>query len=206
MTSRRDNRKQRRSAEDADGYFVIYDRYLTWCEESSSQERTRKWGLSLLVAATLIVAAALIPFPEVVAGYAEAVMVIPASMIIFAIGAGAARIAQVKGERESLRERYSPNRRRKIAGVIAVLAAISSLTLAPRIPYSLGGAVFVTVLIALLHFLRLTPEEKQLEELGLLDPRDIDDGIDVESIEEDPDILDDSFDWNDHVQGAPRPE
>lgn len=175
-----------------------YEAYLHWVETNENSVLYRRWGILLAVSVTLIVVAILIySGPGSMQGVIQALISVPAAFMLFVIGVGVTHKNRLAREGLSLKEKYSPGRRRKLAGWTVVGAALASVVLSSYLPYAVGGVLLLCVIFALLDLIRLTPEEEIREEAGVLDPRDYQDEDELARLaEEDSDILDEDFSWD----------
>lgn len=166
-----------------------YAKYLKWVKESDSTVLNKYFGIMMLSAIVLLTIATLIPFGG---QWVQTIVAFPASLLFFVIALGLAHKQHLKTGALTVRERYSPSKRRKLGAILAVIALSASMFIAQYLPYAVGGMLLLLALAGIVNFIRTTPEEEKMEEAGAIDPRDL--GIN----KEEPDILDDDFSWEDY--------
>lgn len=99
---------------------------------------------------------------------------------------------QEKNEQLPFRFRQSAAQRRRTAMIFSTILIIASIAGSSSVPVIINGTLFIAGALAVLNFLRMTPEEFALDLEGLPDPRDV-----LREQEENQldDVLPDDFTW-----------
>lgn len=166
-----------------------YVRYLSWVERSEQNARIRQWAIYGSAAVALVVVASFVPFGG---QWLSALIALPAALALFVICLGIAHATHLSSGRPTMREKYSPKQRRKIALVLLAVTLIFAILGSPHIPYALGGTILLVCILSIVNLARMTSQEVQYEEAGIIDPRDLPDDV---VLVEDPDILDEEDLW-----------
>lgn len=151
------------------GYESTLDRYLLWSATSPKEEVIKKWAISSVLAIAIVVAANFIPFGG---SFVQAFFCVPSAVVLYFVLAGFNHRNHFEKDTPTKREEYSPARRRKLALILAAILVVVTAFGSTILPYTVGGTLMIMGVLALLNFVRLTPEEQIREEEGLLDPRD----------------------------------
>lgn len=155
-----------------------------------------------VVATVLVVVAELLP----VGDYLKAAVGVPASVLLFLIGLGAAHKQHLDRGTPTMKERYSHKQRLSRAGAGLVGLLIVSILSSNYIPYALGGVILLTGVFGLINLVRMTPLEQEMAREGVVDPRD----RAVQQDAEPEEVIDDGFSWDDEEElnysGGETPE
>lgn len=149
------------------GFEYIYQQYLTRVDGWSATQFKKNVVIAVLVSLALMIAAVLLPINSIL----QAVVAIPASIIIFGLGVAVAHRRR-DSNAPSFKEKYSASQRWKIAIIPLAIFIAAVALLSSRIPYAIGGVFFVVGILFFYNLLRRTPTEMAFTQAGVADPRD----------------------------------
>lgn len=166
-----------------------YVRYLTWVERTDPRARVRQWVIYGSVSVALIVVASIV---SIGGQWLSTLIALPAALALFVIALGIAHATHLSSGRPTMREKYSPKQRRKIALILLAVTLIFAILGSPHIPYALGGTILLVCILSIVNLARMSAQEVEFEEAGIIDPRDLPENV---VVVEDPDILDEEDMW-----------
>lgn len=113
----------------------------------------------------------------------------PAGIILYVIGLGIVKRTDIgQWDMFQMREDYSFKQRLKRITVWFAVYALVFIPFGKYIPYGLGGAILITLVMTALTAGRRTPEELLLAKQGLPDPRDLEDIDDLDDYAKEDDL------------------
>lgn len=143
-----------------------------------------------IIAVVLITLASVLFHFKWVGTWLPALIGTPAGVILYMIGWGVVRRTSV-GEWEvfQMRENYSfKNRLKKVAFWFALYALIF-VPLGQYVPYGLGGALLIILVLSAVAVARRTPQEMLWAKQGVPDPRDLEDAEDNDDYAEAEEVV-----------------
>ena len=152
--------------------------------EGQGKSTAVKWGV---VAAILIATSSVLFAFGWLGTWVPAIIGAPAGVILFVIGLGLVRRTRL-GEWNifEMRETYSFKQRMKRVLIWFVVYAVLFVPIGRYVPYGLGGAVLIILLLTALAVARRTPQELEWAKHGLPDPRDLAASDDDDDYAEEP--------------------
>lgn len=147
-------------------WYVRFNNWTDSLESNSAFWRNVIIGLAIIVA--IVVGAGFLPFSQAVQSY----FVVPGALLLFLILLAVTRRLVDSEDRVTIREKFSARQRRKGGIPIAVLALGVFVFANTKLPYLVGGLIFMTLLFVAYNTLRRTPEEIKMDLAGVVDPRD----------------------------------
>lgn len=176
-----------------DELFLILSKRLDKIPEGQGKSASIKWGT---LAAILITASSVLFYLgrvgvlPWVGTWIPALIGSPAGVILYLIGLGVVTRTDIgKWQLFHMRKDYSFKQRMKRIVFWFALYALVFIPLGRYIPYGLGGAILITLVMSALTVARRTPEEIILAKQGLPDPRDLVDEDEMDDYTEDPEQL-----------------
>lgn len=173
-----------------DELFLSLSKRLDKIPEGKGKSASIKWGI---VAAILITASSVLFYLGGVGvlpwigTWIPAIVGSPAGVILYLIGLGIVRRTDIgQWKLFQMREDFSFKQRMKKIVIGFALYALVFIPLGRYIPYGLGGAILITLVMSALTVARRTPEETLLAKQGLPDPRDLVDEDEMDDYTEDP--------------------
>lgn len=152
------------------GWSYIESRYYEKLENLPPQSKKTYAVLAIVVSLALLAAGAVISF---LPNFVISLMGVPAALVFFLAIITFRRNRNIKTGKTPLREKYSFRSRRQYSIIFGVVSLIVIVYLGTLVPYVVGGALLTTTALLFYDFLRRTPEEIVLDEMGLPDPRDL---------------------------------
>jgi len=160
-----------------------------------SSQKVKTYTIAgLLVSAALITGASVLYAMDIMGSWVPATIGSPAGVILFLIALG---FVYRKEEKDwsffQMRTRLSFRQRVRRIFIWLAIYAVIFIPLGRYIPYGLGGAILILLVMTCIVFCRRTPTELALAQQGLPDPRDIseeealDEYANAETEEESPD-------------------
>lgn len=125
---------------------------------------------------------------------------------MFLAGLGIAiRRANADEDIITIKERFSFRQRLKLATIVSIVFVAALLSVSQYIPNSIGGVTAIVYVLSAVNTIRRTPAEVEINQLGLIDERDMtDEEYDAERAqyfseddEEYPDEAADDFEYLD---------
>lgn len=151
------------------GWAYIESRYFEKIDSLASATRRTYTIIALIVSAALLAAGSLITMPNI----ALSLLGLPVAGVFYLIIITLRRNYNTKNDKIPFRERFSFRARKKYSLVFGILSLIVIVYLGTIVPYVVGGTLLATGALIFYDFFRRTPEEIELDEMGLPDPRDL---------------------------------
>jgi hypothetical protein len=140
----------------------------------SSQKVKTYTIIGLVVSAVLITGASLLYAMNILGSWVPATIGSPAGVILFLLALGFVyRNEEKEWSLFQMRERLSFRQRIRRIFIWLAIYAVIFIPFGRYIPYGLGGAILISLVMACIVFCRRTPTELALAQQGLPDPRDI---------------------------------
>lgn len=186
--AKNNQKKKKQPQPEVDYYGIMISRFHKYLDANTPQKNRNLaifWGILTVV----LMVASSFPLPESLR-WASAVVGTPAGIILFFLLAGIIRETSLSDlPAFTLREKLSHKRRMNLMFAIAGGFLILMLFFVVYVPYGVGGAIVIVGVLFAYYFLRKTDDEKELDRLGLLDPRDYPEAY-LDSEEEESDETD----------------
>jgi hypothetical protein len=170
-----------------DELFLMLSRKIDKVPVGGGKKTAITWGI---VAVILIAVASVLFHFKWVGTWIPALIGAPSGVILYMIGLGVVKRTDV-GEWSlfEMKESYSFKQRLKRIIVWFGLYALVFIPLGKYIPYGLGGAVLIVLVMTALAVARRTPQELLWAKQGIPDPRDLseddeDDYAEEEAVQE----------------------
>jgi hypothetical protein len=140
----------------------------------SSQKVKTYTIIGLIVSAVLITGASLLYTMNILGSWVPATIGSPAGVILFLLALGFVyRNEEKEWSLFQMRERLSFRQRIRRVFIWLAIYAVIFIPFGRYIPYGLGGAILISLVMTCIVFCRRTPTELVLAQQGLPDPRDI---------------------------------
>jgi hypothetical protein len=140
----------------------------------SSQKVKTYTIIGLIVSAVLITGASLLYAMNILGSWVPATIGSPAGVILFLLALGFVyRNEEKEWSLFQMRERLSFRQRIRRVFIWLAIYAVIFIPFGRYIPYGLGGAILISLVMTCIVFCRRTPTELVLAQQGLPDPRDI---------------------------------
>jgi hypothetical protein len=140
----------------------------------SSQKVKTYTIIGLVVSAVLITGASLLYAMNILGSWVPATIGSPAGVILFLLALGFVyRNEEKEWSLFQMRERLSFRQRIRRVFIWLAIYAVIFIPFGRYIPYGLGGAILISLVMTCIVFCRRTPTELALAQQGLPDPRDI---------------------------------
>jgi hypothetical protein len=140
----------------------------------SSQKVKTYTIIGLVVSAVLITGASLLYAMNILGSWVPATIGSPAGVILFLLALGFVyRNEEKEWSLFQMRERLSFRQRIRRIFIWLAIYAVIFIPFGRYIPYGLGGAILISLVMTCIVFCRRTPTELALAQQGLPDPRDI---------------------------------
>lgn len=154
-----------------DELFLTLSKKLDKVPAGQGKSAAIKWGIVALV---LIVASSVLFHFKWLGTWVPAIIGSPAGLILYMIGLGLVTRTEL-GQNSvfQMREELSFKQRLKKVGVGLAVYALIFIPLGRFIPYGLGGALLIFLVMTALTVLRRTPQELLWAKQGVPDPRDL---------------------------------
>lgn len=174
-----------------DELFLALSRRLDKIPAGKGKSSAIKWGslAVLLIAISSVLfylgANGILPW---VGPWIPAIIGSPAGVILYVIGLGVVKRTDIgRWDVFQMREDYSFKQRLKRIVLWFAAYALVFIPLGKYIPYGLGGAMLITLVMVAVTVGRRTPEEMALAKQGLPDPRDLADVDDLDDYADEDD-------------------
>jgi hypothetical protein len=160
-----------------DEMFLTLSRRLDKIPAGDGKSAAIKWGIlaGILITASSVLfylnSQGILPW---VGTWIPALVGAPAGVIFYMIGLGLVTRTDIgQWSVFQMREEYSFKQRLRRVGVWFAVYALVFIPLGRFIPYGLGGAVFITLVMSALTVARRTTQELAWAKQGIPDPRDL---------------------------------
>lgn len=178
------NQKRRSSKKESAnkdwGFDYLLNRLLKKAEEFQPSQRTAYGAILLSTSAILVVIASILEYvvfanlevSTTISGFVLAIISFPAAIFIFIFFAAFVHLRREEGE-ETAREKKSYAQRRRISIFLGAALLVGIFFTGSFLPYAVGGTMVVLGVLFIYNYLRRTPDEIDMHQAGLIDPRDL---------------------------------
>jgi amino acid transporter len=157
-----------------DGFSSAYSRYVEYITDVTTSKRKTLLIVSLVVIALLTTIGSLPISEDQWWVWVSTVISFPAGIILFAVLVGLQKTTKIQNwELSNFKINNSHLQRIRKVAILAAIALALLILFGHYMPYGLGGAIVVAVILIGYNLIRRTTEEIILAHNGIIDPRDI---------------------------------
>lgn len=185
------------------GVEKYYNKYAKWAVNLPPSKVVAGTIVGLIVSAGIILTTMVV---SSLPSWSIPLITWPIGLFLFLAGLGIAiRRANADEDIITIKERFSFRQRLKLATIVSIVFVAALLSVSQYIPNSIGGVTAIVYVLSAVNTIRRTPAEVEINQLGLIDERDMtDEEYDAERAqyfseddEEYPDEAADDFEYLD---------